>query len=316
MRKITILMLLVITNMAAQGITDNLLLHYSFDNNAIDQVNSYNATPFNIVYGADRNGNPASAAYFNGINSYVNFPNLLALKPQLPVSFSFWIKYDSNQFEQQVVFNTSYEENHATSVVFNASGANQYVINYADGQYIYAPSSRRSYVSNLTVDTSQWKHIAVVVNSATDMKIYIDCVETGGTYSGSGGALQYSLQPGCLGRHDRDLDADPGYFKGSIDDFMYWDRSLTPADVALLCQSLAVENFATKKTLVYPNPVDGILNLSSDTAEEVAIYDSFGRKVYEANYARTLDLSSLPAGIYLLQIAGNGKSETHKIVIK
>ncbi|HEX8563249.1 MAG TPA: LamG-like jellyroll fold domain-containing protein [Flavobacterium sp.] len=319
MNKIFTIFILVLTinGTLAQDLNADLLLHYTFDNTVADASgNGYTATPFNITYGPDRFGNAASAAYFNGFNSYVNFPNMAELKPQLPVSFSFWIKYDSPAFEQQVVFNTSYEENHATSVVFNASGANYYAINFADGQYFYGSSSRRSFVSNQMIDTSGWKHIVVVVNSADDMEIFINCNKPGGTYSGTGGALQYSLLPGCLGRHDRNIEDAPGYFQGYIDDFRYWDRALTPTDVWALCTSLSTDQYTATKSTVFPNPVKAILNIKSDHAEKVSLYDVFGRTIYAANFTATLDVSAIPAGMYLLQLSGNGNSETHKIIIE
>src|SRR6478672_779804 len=159
----------------SQDLTDQLLVHYPFDGNTNDvSGHDYHATPFGATLAPDRDGNPNSAYYFDGFDDYINFPNLDALKPVLPVSFSFWIKYDSTDYDHQVVFNTSYEENHATSVVFNAqSGTGKYVINFADGQYFYGASSRRSYVSNRTIETTDWHHITVIVNSAADMKIYV-----------------------------------------------------------------------------------------------------------------------------------------------
>lgn len=44
------------------------------------------------------------------------------------------------------------------------------------------------------------------------MKIIVNCVDSGGEYSGFGGQLVYSLTPGSLGRHDRDIYAPANYF--------------------------------------------------------------------------------------------------------
>ena len=121
--------------MVAQNLSDHLLLHYTFDGNTNDvSGNNYNGIPFGVTYGPDRNGNPNSACYFNGIDNYVNFPNLAALKPNLPVSFAFWINYASEDYNKQVVFNTSFEENRCTGVWFNSSLAeNGHAINFGNG---------------------------------------------------------------------------------------------------------------------------------------------------------------------------------------
>ena len=281
MKKITLLAVLCFSLAGfAQDLSQNLLLHYPFDGNADDvSGQDYHAMPTNVTYVADRFGTPNSACHFNGTSSYVNFPNLGELKPPLPVSFSFWIKYDSANYQQQVVFNTSMEENHATSVVFNSTGStNQYVINCADGNYNYGSNSRRSYASNSVIETQNWHFITVIVNSETDMQIYVDCVENGGVYSGTGGSLAYSANPGCLGRHDRSNDAPADYFMGAIDDFRYWDKALTPDEINKICdEELSTDEAvaAVNEIKVYPNPASDVLHIQSkQPIQKVMVYNS------------------------------------------
>ena len=89
--------------------SQELLLHYNFDNNITDSSgNNYNGVPSGVTFVEDRNGNPNSAVSFDGINDFIDFPNLSELKPELPVSFSFWIKYESDFVTDRVVFNTSF----------------------------------------------------------------------------------------------------------------------------------------------------------------------------------------------------------------
>src|SRR5690606_2941820 len=110
MKTITLILLLVSIPCFSQ-IEENLLLHYKFDGNTIDESgNGFDGLASNVTYTADRFGNVNSAVYFNGANSFIDLPNLAALKPQLPVSFSFWIKYDSSDYQDRAVFNTSFEE--------------------------------------------------------------------------------------------------------------------------------------------------------------------------------------------------------------
>ena len=189
----------------AQDLEQNLLIYYPFDGNTIDaSANSYDGIESSITYVEDRNGNPNSACYFNGFSSFVDFPNVSALKPNLPVSFAFWIKYDSDDFEDRALFNTSLEEDVNTGVYFTTqSSTGKYAVGYGDGSDGYNSNSRRTYVSDSQIETGVWHHVAIVVNSATNMEIYIDCDEFGGSYSGSGGSLEYSIDPGSLGRHDQ-----------------------------------------------------------------------------------------------------------------
>lgn len=318
---LTFLFILFCVSGFSQDLNSNLLIHYPFDGNSNDASgNGHNGQDFGVTYTVDRFGNPNSACNFNGIDNYVNFPNLTILKPNLPVSFSFWIKYDSNSFQNQVVFNTSFEENRSSSVVFNSqSGSNKYVINYADGTYFYSPATRRSYISNSVIDTNDWHNIVVVVNGSNDMKIIVDCVETNGVYSGTGGDLAYSTQPGCLGRHDRSLTLPPDYFKGSIDEFRYWNRALTEADIALLCGGQVVLNnneFSSNNLIVYPNPSKSTLFVNSTLVDikYITIVDSLGQEVYQSSFVPSIDISKLSEGIYFLKASNGEFSITQKII--
>ena len=67
------------------------------------------------------------------MNDYVNFPNLEELKPELPVSFSFWIKYTSDSNLDRAVFNTSFEEDINSGVFFTSSQAtNRYALGFGN----------------------------------------------------------------------------------------------------------------------------------------------------------------------------------------
>src|SRR5690606_16532928 len=134
------------------------------------------------------------------------------------------------------LLSTSFEENRSSGVYFNTQqSTDKYAVNYGDGTYFFSPETRRTYISETIIDTVEWNHVAVVVNSEYNMKIYVNCREYGGDYTGSGGSLVYSDLPGNLGRGDRDTSAPVSYFKGCIDDFYYWDRELSEDEISNLC---------------------------------------------------------------------------------
>lgn len=77
---------------------------------------------------------------------------------------------------------------------------------------------------------------------------------------------------------------------------------------------------------VYPNPSAGnvqvAVKLQQPEALKFTVSDAMGRKVLvrfparSAGYQEQLDLSGLPAGIYLLNIAGDKTNETRRIVLE
>ena len=280
--------LILMSAASAQNLKDNLLLFYQFNNNTLDQSdNGYDGTPFGMTYTEDRFGNKNSAASFDGVNDYLNFPNLDELKPDLPVSFSFWIKYESDSFFDRAVFNTSFEENVNSGVYLSsASALNTYAIGYGDGSPFYDNSSRRSLRSNTEIITGEWVHLTAVISGPNDIQVYINCLDNGGNYSGSGGELAYSDLPGCIGRHDQNTGAvEAYYFNGAIDDFRYWSRALTEAEILQLCNLSSFECPDFKANIGEPCEMEG----------QTGILNSFCECILETDTTQSLEcLISVP----------------------
>lgn len=309
----------------AQGATDpDLLLEYRFENNVDDDSgNDYHATNFGATFVEDRFGNPNGAIYFNGIDNYIEFPNLNELKPNFPLSFSFWIKFDDLATQNSDVFNTSFEEDKSSGVFFNlSSSTSQIGIGHGDGSNAYTPGTRRSFLSNGEAQVDVWTHITFVLNSSTDMKVYVNCQDLGGSYSGSGGDLYYSNTPGNIGRHDRSISDPAYYFKGSMDDFRYWKRALSEAEITSgtcgATLALPSESEILKAPVLYPNPTSGTLNIQMGNKEilEVNAYDLTGKKVFSSKYKPNLDISQLPEGIYMIQLIHPQGSTNKRIILK
>lgn len=305
----------------AQSIQGNLLLHYPFDGNALDSSgNEYHAEEFQVTYVEDRFGNPESAIYFNGVDSYINFPNLEELKPDLPVSFAFWIRYDSNSFLDRELFNTSFEEDRSSGVFFNSQqSTGRFTISFGDGSNNYTPNTRRTFSSFELIETGEWTNIVAIVESETNMKIIVNCVDSGGEYSGFGGQLVYSLTPGSLGRHDRDIYAPANYFLGSIDDFLYWDKALSNIEIQRICNSSLGTTNPDNEVLVRisPNPVNEYFEIESPILfNEIQLFDITGKMVKSNSYNKKQRVADLKEGVYFLILIGEELVVRKKIIIK
>ena len=317
--KIFTLLFILISIPCLSQIEKDLLLHYKFDGNTIDEtIHQFNGLPSGVTYVKDRFGNNNSAVHFNGINSFVDLPNIPKLKPQLPVSFSFWIKYDSNDYQDRAVFNTSFDDDISSGIYFNAQISNgNYAINYGDGTPSYTPNTRRSYVSNTAIENDEWHQIIVIVRTSLDMEIYVDCIESGGTYSGYGGDLFYTLGAGSIGRNDRNLNDPAEYFKGSLDDFKYWDRALTLDDIYSLCNALSTPEYTENKFIAYPNPAKNTLYVQADSKTDfhLNIFNNLGRLVLSTYSKDEIDISDLSNGLYFLQFSSEKNTQTKKLII-
>jgi len=224
---------------SAQNLDSMLLLYYPFSGNANDiSGNNYHGTVNNATLTDDRFGNPNNAYFFNGINSFIEFPNNPALKPPLPISMAFWIKLNDYSDENTRVLTTSYSQDSYHGINVNTHGG-RVSVTYGDGSpNSTGPHNRRSKTGTTVLQLNQWHFVVIVVRGANNMDIYINCLNDGGNYSGSGGSMSYSTNPGSLGRYDM-WTLVPSYFLGEMDEFRYWNRALTQADIDLMCISFS-----------------------------------------------------------------------------
>jgi len=69
-------------------------------------------------------------------------------------------------------------------------------------------------------------------------------------------------------------------------------------DASLSIDNLLQENRAFN---IYPNPSNGILAIESNSAiDNLVIFNSLGSKIATLNFSKSIDLSYLPSGIYIL----------------
>ncbi|WP_407403856.1 T9SS type A sorting domain-containing protein [Chryseobacterium sp.] len=93
-------------------------------------------------------------------------------------------------------------------------------------------------------------------------------------------------------------------------------------DVKLVGYTTALstlENSKKRTMQVFPTMVtDGMLHIKSDktTEREIKIYDSVGKMVMNKKMNNTINVSSLPKGVYHLEINENDQVEIHKFIIQ
>lgn len=90
-------------------------------------------------------------------------------------------------------------------------------------------------------------------------------------------------------------------------------RPFTPQDITA---SLSSSKFNSIEASVYPNPTSNILNIqTSESIKNVTAYNILGQKVLQAN-TKTLNVSSLKSGVYILKVETAKGSATLKFVKK
>lgn len=81
----------------------------------------------------------------------------------------------------------------------------------------------------------------------------------------------------------------------------------------------AIEMSVEKSVKIYPNPTFDVLNIDSDSPVMLSIIDIAGKQVYlteKQSTTHVIDVSNLPRGIYFINLIGNKKVITKKVVLR
>lgn len=265
---------------------------------------------------ADRWGTPGKALRFNGVTTTFIFPNDGVLKPQLPITISFWVMLNDYSQVYSNILTTDYTEDAYFGIWFNTDGEGRPAINYGEGTPGQTNSNnRRSKVASTVLALDTWYMITGVIRGPGDMDIYVNCQNAGGNYSGSGGPLAYSDNPGNIGRVDI-AGGGPYYFSGRMDDFRFWNRALTFDDVQLLydVDANVVEEITICEgdTIIYGNQAffaAGTYNLNGLNTQNC--YSSFTLNINTISNASNFEIE--PDTVVLL---GTGFSFTYSGTIQ
>ena len=297
------------TFLYSQDLTADLLLHYPFDGNANDEsVNELHGIP-NATLAEDRFGNVNSAYHFNGVDEYIDLPISPVLKPQLPITYSCWVKFDVIDVSKTVIATNDFATDSHSGAWINTGSNGNFAANYGDNSGNTSSPNRRTKVGITSLEADVWYHLVAVIRGPQDMDVYVDCRNDEGTYSGSGSMIAYSSAPGSIGRKDSYYGGPASYFQGTIDDFRYWERGLSEEEISLLCQwdldleeNELLNDFAFK---VFPNPANGEINIQASdltAIKEYKIMSVDGKEVLADDLNGSIDVSNLSKGLYVVSL--------------
>lgn len=215
--------------------TQGLIGYWPIIGNADDESGYDNhGSSFMAPLFSDRFGKSSSAFRFYGVNEFISMGNNAILKPQLPATIVFWMKTGSAG--RNHILSTNYNETNYFGFFLLVYNDGRLKIAFGDGGAIGAEASRSKYsIDTINVDT--WYHVAAVFRGETDMDIYINGINNGGTYAGFGTGVAYDNGNFNLGRLDTAQNDPPQYFNGVLDEITFFNRALTEQEVQKLYQT-------------------------------------------------------------------------------
>ena len=217
--------------------TAGLVAYYPFNGNANDESgNGYNGTVMGAALSIDRFGEENRTYSFDGINDYIVMGDILN-NLNIPFTVSCWVSWAGQTTSGHPPLITS--DNHPQ---FHYQGFSLFIHNDLSGRIVMslgdggiaAPFSRRDKNSPPgIIALNTWAHVTVVVQGLTNMKIYINGIDVGGTYAGSGGNMVHTGHNFVVARYTYQ-SSDDRFFKGKIDDIRIYNRALSAEEILAL----------------------------------------------------------------------------------
>ncbi len=186
---------------------------------------------------------------FDGDNDYVNMNDILN-NLSVPFTAEAWVYWRGGGQATATygIITSDLETNYYyRGFILGVTNTGSVIIFLGDGG-IAAHSSRRHKNSPANaLPLNEWAHIAVVVRGLTNMSIYVNGQDVGGTYDGSGGNMQHSSHPFVIGRYTYQLTPDHDhFFNGVIDEVRIWNTERTlPQIISRMNHTLCQEYYSS-----------------------------------------------------------------------
>lgn len=226
--------LIVILTNSNNTLLNGLVAYYPFNGDVLDHSgNNNNGIAYgNLMATADHHGNPNSAYYFNGINSYIQVPNSPSLNPTNQLTISLWIEIDTfmNRYTSFI------DKGGPTTSGFT----NREYFEYFNNQNVIwiessGDNSPHNYVGSYFPGLNTWFQFTAVIDRLVShqMQVYINGVLKG-TIPDSYSQFTTNSYPLLIGSWSETNPEYSPFFKGRMDEIRIYNRVLSQAEITSL----------------------------------------------------------------------------------
>jgi len=176
------------------------------------------------------------AISFDGVDDYIDMGNIYD-DLELPLTISAWIYLDVRSLG--TIFTS--QDNAQTYNGFHFYVIhNAIIIDYGDGLGIISSEFRRGKSGTVDSISGKWIHVAATVRGPSDMDVFLNGVNVGGSYTGTSQSPMGSAFPAEDAKiGHRSLIGVNYYFQGMMDELRIWNRSLSEAEIReQMCRKL------------------------------------------------------------------------------
>ena len=214
------------TNLPATGLADGTYKVYAVDAAGNLSSASINSVTLLTDYALDFDGTNKEYVAADGVTSNLNSST------GLPFTVSAWAYPDTT-----VSGTTACCSKREAIFAFNNSGANLNLLFYAQDNstqkfYHYDPNNSYTGSTN-TFEPGQWHHIALIVDSSGNGKLFVN----GGQEATWSSGTNTSVNRFSIGQEWDSATIASDFFDGKIDEVAIWNVALSAADVTALYNS-------------------------------------------------------------------------------
>ena len=212
---------------------ESLLLHYKFNGNSQNEINSLSdGKNYEVQLTQDRFKRDSSAYYFNGYNSHIDIGNGELTKPDFPITLSVWVKKTDN--EQGWIFGNNLNSANYMGIFLGFGDGNLLSLHFGNGGAVGSSAARRSVYAIDPIELSKWYHVVGIIESADSMRLFLNGNEKSTVYSGTADKIVYDEGIACFGKFHNWQYQQARFYKGVIDDFRLYSRTLTEQEIIKL----------------------------------------------------------------------------------
>jgi len=203
---------------------------------------------------------------FDGVDDYIDLGNIYD-NVTLPLTISAWIWLDPDASPGTIpIFDSQDGLAKYNGFNFLTSTSSIAGVQYGDGLGENNSIYRRAKSAIFSPVTGRWVNFAAVMKSATDMSIYFNGVDVGGTYAGESNQPMFSNSPTEVAKIGYLFQNGVVYrFKGKIDELKIWNRALSLEEIQ--------KTIFTKSPSTQPGLI-GYWNFDEPTGETVLDHSS------------------------------------------
>ncbi|HEY9176561.1 MAG TPA: LamG-like jellyroll fold domain-containing protein [Flavipsychrobacter sp.] len=333
---------------AQQIPTSGLLAHWPFSGNANDVHGSHHGNPNNITPVQGKMGANNTAYLFNGVNDYIGIPYQSSMNVSA-ISMCAIFKADAfytNTCQGNFILSRGAQGSNGSLILdyldntYNScavADTNAYTFAGQVGPTVLPATTNQSPVR---VHTQTW-YCFVLTYDGTTAKYYVNGTLIN-SFTGWSSTIGSSTDSICIGKYPWGGTGYPYNFIGVLDDVAIYNRSLSTTEIDSYCVNapkvgIPVDSADTSVTVryiddisnkvrLYPSPNNGRFTINgtlNSKSAELVIYNMVGTIVHRLGVtvkgtvvSNDIDISALPAGMYMLRIAAGDYMENIRFVKK